>query len=58
MYNNDHRMKLVSETYEDDMNDIILNAGGVLYYIAWWLMNQLTKVKQMGKNNTISKFIS
>ena len=46
MYNNDHRMKLVSETYEDDMNDIILNAGGVLYYISWWLMNHLTKVEQ------------
>ena len=44
--NDDHRRELVSEIDEDDMDDIILNAGGVLYYISWWLMNHLTKVEQ------------
>ena len=28
------------------MDDILLNTGGVVYYIDGWLMNQLTKTKQ------------
>ena len=56
--NEEHRQDLVSEIDEDDMDDIILNAGGVLYYISRWLMNQLTKVKQKEKKNTISEFLS
>ena len=43
--NDNHRQELVSEIDEDDMDDLILNAGGVLYHISGWLMNQLTKSK-------------
>ena len=48
----------MSEIDEDDMDDTILNDGGVLYCISGWLMNQLTKVKQKGKKNSIAKFLS
>ena len=49
---------MVSEIDEDNMDDIMLNTGGVLYYIYGWLINQLTKVKQKGNKNEISKFVS
>ena len=55
--NDNHRQELVSEIDEDDMDDTILNDGGV-YCISGWLMNQLTKVKQKGKKNSIAKFLS
>ena len=49
---------MVSEIDGDYMDDIILNAGSVLYYISEWLMNQLTKVKKNVKNNEISNILS
>ena len=56
--NDDYRQYMVSEIDGDYMDDIILNAGSVLYYISEWLMNQLTKVKKNVKNNEISNILS
>ena len=56
--NDDHRQKLVSEIDEDDMDDIIFNSGGVLYYIYGLLINQLTKLKQKEKKDGIAEFLS
>ena len=55
--NYNHRQELVSKIDEDDMDDIILNYGGVLCYIYGLSMNQISKVKQKQKKNAISKTI-
>ena len=55
--NDDKRQQLVSEIDEDDMDDIILKAGGALYYISGWLMNYLTKLKQKENKIAIYEFL-
>ena len=47
----------MSEIDEDDMDDIILKAGGALYYISGWLMNYLTKLKQKENKIAIYEFL-
>ena len=53
--NYNYRQEMVSEIDKYDMDDIILNYGGVLCYISGLSMNQLSKVKQKEKKNAISK---
>ena len=52
--NDNHRQDLVSDIDEDDMDDIILNSGGLLCYISGWLINKPEKVKQKENKNAIA----